>query len=247
MTARSNTISVTLGRKGSGKSHYVRRRWCDHEPRLVTLDYTGEGPEHDPSALVVYDVGQAADTFAKLLRSRVTQFHVVAQMQEADVSELYGVLVPTDQRRRGVARSFGGMAVTCDELSLVAPLHGTPDTVRNALMIGRHHALSQHYATQRPQNVSGMVKGQADVIASFRMHEVHERKWIADTIGAAAAHVVPDLPQYTFVEYDTSTGVLSVIDRDDKVLFRAEVSQMTRDFERAGRMYRIPALDRRTA
>lgn len=229
MTARRNTVSVTLGRKNSGKSHYVRRRWTDHELRLLTLDYTGEAVELDPGALVVYDVREASGTFASLLRNDVREWHVVAQMQPDDVEELFALLVPVDQRKRGVARAFDGMAVTCDEMSLVAPLHGTPDSVRNALMIGRHHALSQHYATQRPQNISGIVKGQADYVTSFLMFERHETKWIGDSIGAAVADMVPSLAQYEHVEYETASGMVTVRDGRDRV----KLSRHLRDLSRA--------------
>lgn len=229
MTARKNTISVTLGRKGSGKSHYVRRRWTDHEPRLVTVDYTGEAAELDAGAVVVYDSGEAARVFAKWLRADVRQFHMVAQMPPEQVAQLYGLLVPVDQRQKGVARAFGGMAVTCDEMSIIAPLQGTPDTVRNALMIGRHHGLSQHYATQRPQNISGAVKGQADYVSSFLMFERHELRWIGDSIGGAVADMVPNLAQYEYVEYDTSSGVVTLRDGRDAVKLSRHLRELTRE------------------
>lgn len=228
MTARRNTVSITLGRKGSGKSHYVRRRWTDREPRLVTIDYTGEATELDPGALVVYDAREASGTFARLLRADVREWHVVAQMQPDDVEELYALLVPTDQRKRGVARMFEGIAVTCDEMSIVAPLHATPDSVRNALMIGRHHGCSQHYATQRPQNISGIVKGQADYVTSFTMFERHETRWIADSIGAAVAGMVPDLAQYEHIEYETASGMVTVRDGRDRVKLSRHLRELSR-------------------
>jgi hypothetical protein len=227
---RENTISVTLGRKNSGKSHYVRRRFTDHEPRLLTLDYTGEALELDPAALVVYDCAGAADTFARLLASDVREWHVIARMRGEEVARLYELLVPLEPRdaAKGVAYLFEGMAVTCDEMSRVAGLHSTPESVANALMVGRHVGLSQHYATQRPQNISGAVKGQADYVTSFAMFERHETRWIADSIGAAAADMVPRLQKFHYIEYETATGILTHRDGNDRVKLSQHVRELSR-------------------
>lgn len=232
MSARQNTITVTLGRKGSGKSHYVRRRWTDHEPRLITLDYTGEARELDPTAIVVHDAMGAADTFARLLRADVSEWHVVAQMRPGDVEELYNLLVPEIPTRPSAAKAFGGVAITCDEMSFVAPMQGTPDSVRNALMIGRHYGLSQHYATQRPQNISGAVKGQADYVTSFLMFERHEVNWIRDSVGGAVADMVPELAQYEHIEYESTSGVVTLRDGRDRVKLSRHLRDLTREVSR---------------
>jgi hypothetical protein len=231
--ARKNRIVLVLGRKESGKSTYLRTFWTRHEPRLITLDYTGESATIYPDAIPAYSFTECAELLARFIRNDVREWHIVAGMPEPDVAALYGLLVPIDPRVPSMARALGGVAIECDEVSFVAPLDMPKSSpIVRAALIGRHHALSQFYATQRPVSVSRMVSSQADVITSLRMHEPRDRRFLRDTVGVAFSEAVYELPPHHHAEYVTASGLVTIRDANGKTVRALDIAELQRERER---------------
>lgn len=173
------------GKKGSGKSHYLRS-WHDAYPydRMVvdvtgdiSRDFRREGIEFltlDPHALPVHFPRGSDD---RGQRTRVTAV-LVPDMKSAtsvdDMDRAVGLMLRGDDER--------GL-LWVDEVNWLTSGSKTPPNTRVVLAQGRHHNLTLLGGAPRPMDIDTLWIAQADLVATFKTPQVYDRQRIADTIG----------------------------------------------------------------
>jgi len=211
---RQNLIVLGVGRKGSGKSRLLMRRYVPHFPRMLTLDQTGEAREAYPHAIEARGLVNVYNAIRELhVASDGKGWHVIAVLDVYEVEALFARLAPPYAGGKpSLSVTLGGVCVECSEVDVIAPANGTAQSITDAIARGRHYRLSLLLATQRPHQCSRMLSSQADEIFSFRMHEPRDLAWLRQGCGAVFARTVTRLVRYHYAHYDSETGEVTHVD-----------------------------------
>jgi hypothetical protein len=203
------------GRKGTGKSTLLHRRYVSSAPRVLSLDATvpPETLERNPGA--VYVIG--LDQLRRVLRlaAGYPRWHIAAALEPADVAELFRLLCPPlGSPRASLSRAFGGIAIECGECDLVWPNAGSAPELLSALRRGRHYLLDLYLATQRPASCAVDVRAQADALIAFAQTEPRDVDYFARGISRPVGELIRSLEGHEFVFYSRADGRVYVCGED---------------------------------
>jgi len=181
---RGNRVRVIFGRKGSGKSYYIKGR-VRREPRLIVWDllseYAGlysDRPLRD--ATLVYSAAQLADLAGRRPLGRVV---VQAPREEAPLVFRF-------------ARRAGDLTLVVDEVNLYCSPSGADPELLELLRLGRHARLDLYLAARRPAEVHRDVTAQADEITVFRTTESRDLDYFSRLAGQDFADRLTTLPRW---------------------------------------------------
>lgn len=224
---RKNRQVFVCGPTASGKSELLSSVFTQHEPRLISLDFTGEVKQRNPDAIAVYsydDLIAELSAIATDFRDR-RRWHIAAMLDESDVPRLLHLLAPpiVAADTVGFALAIGGIALECHECDLIAPNGRTDARVTSAFKRGRHHLLSLYMATQRPSECSRVITSQAHAIVSMRQHEPRDLAWLERTTSRAIAAEIAELPPYHSAYFVPSTGCTHLLNPKYQVIQTLDV------------------------
>lgn len=219
---RRNTIVGVIGRKGSGKSALIADLLGPMHPRRITIDWTGEGQETYPNAIVAFGLVGVLHAMEEAHRADPLAWHIIAVMSPEDAGRLLTELAPPfGPGVKSLSGALGGVCVECGEIDVIAPASGGAQgrAVLGAIARGRHHRLSVLWATQRPHQCARILSSQLDTLVAFRMHEPRDVKWLADAAGSNYARIVQrSLAKYWSAWFNAETGAITIVDEYRKTV-----------------------------
>jgi energy-coupling factor transporter ATP-binding protein EcfA2 len=178
-------IAVIFGRTGSGKSKLLAALSAKH-PRRLVIDPKNQFPE-----IRLLDVKVelaeflAAHPFPQPFAVRVCPISV----EEFDTA-IYLALW-----RKHVALSI-------DE----ADMFSGGKALKEAIMRGRHDAVSILATTRRPYEIPRDLSSQAGELYSFRQHERRDLDYMRTYFGDAALEILPELDDHAYMRYTDGRG-----------------------------------------
>lgn len=187
-----------VGSTGTGKTTLLRELWAKKAARLLVLDATGEWA--GPGWAEAFGLAQVADKLARA--AFAPSWRLAAALDLEELPALAELLVPRHRPREGFAGSVGGLTLLLDECDLAAP-HGCGPEVRGLWQRGRHAGLSILAATQRPTGCHPVVRSQSRYLASSRLVEPAEVRYLERVMPLDAARAVPTLARGEAVIFDS--------------------------------------------
>lgn len=213
---RRNAIVVVTGRKGSGKSTLLAKHVAPQFPRVVMVDWTGEGRELYPEAREAYGLRGVLDAMQGFHEGEVEDWRITAILDPSQVADLCNLLVPRyDGRTVPLSAAVGGVAIECHEMQLITPVSGAGRTAEivDVMARSRHARLSWLCAARRPAELSKFLTSQSDAFYAFRTHEPRDVRWLSE-VSDDFARTVRELPEYHSAHYETLTGAVEVLGPD---------------------------------
>lgn len=192
---RSNVLTFVVGRKGSGKTTWARRRLLEF-PRRIIIDPMWEYRE----GVVVRTVADLAEYVRPL---RYHRYSVVLRGSNEDglaVCEILTAGEPTNP-------TLPGALLVMDELDRYCSPHYLPDGLQAVINYGRHYSVSFIGISRRPKRVHRDVTANVDEIICYQTQEPGDVKYLAEFIGEDVAAKLPGLPPYEFLTYDAEGRV----------------------------------------
>jgi hypothetical protein len=159
---------IVVGRSGSGKTEWMRRRWIADAPRVLILDQTGEWRKKEPMARFSVGYGDTIKALHEVAHR--SHWRIVASLTLDESYQLFGVLIPIPDVYDSPATHLGGFVIFIDEADLVVPQHA-PEVARSLFRRSRHAGLTVLSATQRISNVNKEATSQCDFIGIMAIHE----------------------------------------------------------------------------
>lgn len=199
-------ITGVFGRKGSGKSYYLKGLIREHA-RAIVFDPCGEHealgvcPESRTSWLRHWDRVYGRRSWRIVLSAH----RLCDGDNPTAAAEL---LMPYLEDVLRYARM--GCLIAIDEVDAFADALKRDRRVEAIPNYGRKWGLSMAFGARRPQAVPRTLTSQCDRLVVFRMHEPRDLAYFRDLIGARADEL-PHLQQYT--PLDHRFGAAAAADR----------------------------------
>jgi len=193
MTEVQNRIVGVIGRKGSGKSTYVREllRYC---PRFVVFDPMGE-----------HALSDHQNRFEK--PPELARFLKWSHQQPT----FAGVYVPTgdlEEEIEEVARLIyarGQLCFACEEVPLYTQAGYMPPLFGKLTRTGRHQEIDICWTAQRAAEVSKTLTALTDIWVLFSQTEPRDLSALADRCGHEVADRVAGLGLHDYFVWDAVT------------------------------------------
>jgi len=189
-----NVVKLVMGRKGCGKSTYVKSQIREYQGRVIVIDTVGEY-----SGLRI-TTGEDLDQRLKMPLARL---RIVPE-------KLEDVLAVFDY-----AYARGRLCLVVDEFGVWATPQDVPEPIQRALRLGRHRELDLILVTRRPAEVPRLASAMADFLVIFETHEPVDSDWIRKTAGDAVAEQARTLGKFHYIEYDLDGGKVRISETHD--------------------------------
>lgn len=189
---RQNSVTVILGKKGSGKSTQAKKLWAEAS-RRVCLDRNWE-----------YDGGVVVRDFASF----------VAYVSERGREKFFSVIVRTrdDEERDKILEFFTaaddpeqaplpGTLVVVEEADTVWGPMGKHRGFSDLVNVGRHFQVSLVAISRRPRRLNRDVTANADELIIGRMQEPADREYLRELVGDRIADAIETLGEHDFVTW----------------------------------------------
>lgn len=182
-----NTVTIVLGRKGSGKSWLVHELIEGYRPRrVVIIDSLAEyGPESEPK--IKAEVARGFDESLDALEAAESRRRFVLSLRVLSPEENLELL--------GVAFRLRRFLLVVEEASLYCSPTLLPDEVAQLIRYGRHQEIDQVYVARRPSELHRDLTANADVLVTFRQQEPRDLIYLRSFYGREADEL-PRLPDY---------------------------------------------------
>lgn len=204
-----NEISVILGKKGSGKTSYVKGKLLDYK-RLVIFDFNREYSGY-------YVVSNPSQLIEVLKLNFENEFQVCYQPSpEMAIDEHFTFLSEAIFTMRN-------MVFLCEEIDLVSGAGDMPDGLKKIINYGRHRQISLIGLSRRAHKVPRDLTANADKIITFTQYEPRDIKYLSEYMGDEAATRVQTLKRTEtdaeFLEWEEGelkSGVVNFVDKSIK-------------------------------
>lgn len=185
---RSNEVICVFGRKGSGKSYWIKQ----HLAKIPA-----------GRSLWVWDpVSEYAGPSAEVPLHSGSLFYSMRSMLEAAKAGKLGKRVVLQAPRSEFdlfctfAYRTGQVTVVVDEINLFCSPSKCPAPLLELLRIGRHAEVDLIFAARRPAEVSRDLTAQSDKTVAFKTIEPADLEFFSKVCGKAFAERLPNLAQY---------------------------------------------------
>lgn len=181
-------ISVVLGRRGSGKTTWIRTRLRTLSRVLVfdTLAEYGSDTEASPDLPSFLDAVE---------RSQGRYFRISFVPYREDPEAALDIFLRA-------AWIVGDLTVVIDEVDAVSSPVSVPWELQKLIRYGRHRRLSVIVASRRAAEVPRLITSQADEVVSFNQSEPTDLEYLRRYVSADFADTVSGLPRYEHRTYE---------------------------------------------
>lgn len=195
----ANEILLVVGRKGSGKTYWVKQNKVQAK-RLLILDTCREYEVPGAFRVQTFDDLLEAMELRKGFAGR--PFRIVYTPEgDGDLALQEGFDQVVD-----LFSSLEEATLVIDEIGLFVSPSQYPDTLDRVLRLGRHYGQSIVASTQRPADVPRILTGMADAIVAFQTQEPVDIEYLGKFMGKERAARLRDLPLYTPLIYRAGVG-----------------------------------------
>lgn len=184
-----------FGMTGMGKSEALRSLWLVNEPRQIILDANGDWIRERG----VIPCGSFRELLEKLyMNAARDSWRLVIPHDQVDPEELAALLVP-HYGGSSLSLSVGGLALILDEAYSFSPTWA-PEGVKNLWRRGRHERVTVYACSQRPQDVTPIVRSSSELTFLFQMgSEPAVQRYVRAAFNRDVAERVLQLPPYEAV------------------------------------------------
>lgn len=196
MTARTNTVELLFGRKGSGKSHRARALALEYPRRLIIdpMREAGGAGQGQLPGVVVRSFVDAVD-YLRGVKDRPTFSLILRTMDPEDELQLVALAVhgePEDPPLPDVVIYLDEIDRHCGPSTLPEPLHKLAN-------YGRHFRVSLIGVARSPKRVHRDLTRAADAIHVGRMNEPADIDYLNDFIGSDLCERARQLQDRDFI------------------------------------------------
>lgn len=194
-------IALVLGRRGYGKTTYIKKALIPASGRVLIFDTLGEYSDvARPSYTVV-------DFLSSVERHQGGYFRLSLVPLDAgdDPSIAFDLFVRT-------LWALGDCTGVVDEIDAVSSPTSVPGSLARSIRYGRHRSVSLVAASRRAAEVPRLLTSQADLIVSFNQSEPNDLDYLKRYVGAEFAASVSQLPPYEFRSW--TPGQKSGLDKE---------------------------------
>lgn len=181
---KRNTIISIMGRKESGKSTLVKEIIEDGGyKRVFVLDTNGEYGE------------ELGFEITHTLQQGARKILAVRNKEEFRISLRYDD-TEDGMRLLKIINEINFTLVVIEETHMYVKPAYIPPELSKLVRLGRHHAISQIYVSQRPSGLNRNLTSQSDFLVTFRQGEPIDIKWLEKSFGKEEAQEIQNLPDY---------------------------------------------------
>ncbi len=203
---RKSTQIFICGKKGSGKTELAKVLFDSYPYDRILVDPNGdiERPEEAEDLEPPIPSRWPGYLFAddpERRRERRTLYYMPDFKDPQFAEDL--------DRVCGLAYSHRRTCLFVDEAHEAAPSTKTPPHMRRNLRQGRHHELTQIFATPRAKTVDPLMISNADWVYVFKLPNPDDRKRVAENTGIDPKvfdEGVHALGQYEYLRYDAGAN-----------------------------------------
>lgn len=170
-------IKLLMGTTGSGKT-YALRELLDKEDRAFCFDLMGD------EKLESWGVVVASLEDAIHLAQKTEKFRI--RLQFAD-TQRFDFLCKCCVKKPHGFEVFRDVCIAVDELALFCSAHWMPESLANAVRLGRHTNTRLIATTQRPPDIHPLIRSQAKEWWIYQMHLPGDVDWLKKIIGEELA------------------------------------------------------------
>lgn len=182
-------ISVVLGRRGYGKTTYIKKELLPRAGgRVLLFDTLGEYGD------VVSSFTTLETFIAAVYQKQQTLFRLAFVPISEDLNFAFSYFCR-------IAWALGDLTMVIDEVDIVTSPVSVPEEFSKIIRYGRHRSISVIAASRRAAEVPRILTSQADEIVSFNQSEPNDVDYLKKYVGADLAQQVYRLPKYSFVRW----------------------------------------------
>jgi len=193
-----STISVTFGKRGSGKTVKARNCVRGHD-RVLFYDTLG----HDyTDGVICESLDQLKEFWLKVYRG---PFRIIYRPidPEGDFAEVCGLVY-----------AAGDMAFVVEEVDMFFRGDVPCAEFRHIIQRGRHENIELIGVTQRPKGFGRLFTSQVETFYIFKATEPVDIEYFRDRCGQQVADLLPTLEPFHYVRYSDSAGSCEIA-KDD--------------------------------
>lgn len=185
-----NVIMVICGRKGSGKSEFLKRQIYPHLRRMVVIDsqneYGGGGETSTRAETSTLNTGLSdLLTGATVVRSMAEfrqayceqygyqGFRIVTKFRDDDPEQVFEIISKT-----------GYCSIIVEEVDLYdSPTGSRTSDFSDIVKRARHKKVNLFCTTQRPAEISRKLTSQSDILITFKQDEYLDLQYFSRWLG----------------------------------------------------------------
>lgn len=158
-----NFIVLVLGRKGSGKTFYVKNKLLPLLNRYIVIDILNE-----------YD-GYCVTDFLQLMDAVDQGKQKIICKFEDDLDTAFAFEFIWELRN---------ITLVLEEIDLHADSRSIDPILEKLIKYGRHHNLNLIGICRRPYELNTIFRSQADSLVTFQQHEIRDLEYLVKTFDA---------------------------------------------------------------
>jgi len=190
---KERLIRLVLGKRGSGKSFYVKQESLKAN-RVLIYDTIGE---YSGYGVTVSDLDELIEYWLKI---HDKNFRIVYQplrpaQEFDDVCDL--------------VYACGDMVFIAEEIDIFTTNYDLSESFANIIQRGRHRNIDFFGVSQRPYRINRTVSSQAKEIITFIQTEPRDLEYLRLYMGSDHIDKISNLPEYHYFKW-TSGGVIEI-------------------------------------
>ena len=185
-------IRLVLGKRGCGKSYYVKQDIKD-EKRLIVYDTMGE---YTDFGVPIYDIDGLIDFWTNKTESN---FRIIYQPLQPEVEFDYVCRLVYACR---------DLTFVAEEIDTFCSPSGLSLAFANIIQRGRHKNIEFYGVSQRPYGIARSISAQAKEIVTFKQTEPRDIEYLKTYIGRDIEGQMETLGQYEFLRWTAGEDTL---------------------------------------
>lgn len=185
---RERLIRLVLGKRGSGKSYYVKQESLKAN-RVLIYDTIGEYSEY---GVTFENLGDLIEYWLKVY--------------DRNFRLVYQPLRPADEFDDvcDLVYSCGDMVFIAEEIDIFSTSYDLSESFANIIQRGRHKNIDFFGVSQRPYRINRTVSSQAKEIVTFIQTEPRDLEYLRLYMGSDHIDKISTLPEYHYLKWSSS-------------------------------------------